>query len=59
VVSCNVECVVLNLIPKKEGLAEAVGNAKVAIKLFVQDADMEIPSLMKKNLIIFPSFKEN
>ena len=34
-------------------------NAKVAIRQFVQDADMEIHSLMKRNLITFQNFKIN
>ena len=58
-ISCNVECVALNLIHLKEDPVEAVDNAKVAIMQFVQDVDMEIHFLMKRSLITFQSFKEN
>ena len=42
-----------------EDHVEAVDNAKVAIRQSVQDADMEIPYLMKRNLITFQNFKPN
>ena len=41
------------------GLVAVVDSAKDAIRQFVQDADMEIHSLMKRNLITFQNFKIN
>ena len=49
----------MNLIRQKEGHAVLADNAKVAIMRFVQDVDMEIHFLMKRNLITFPNFKIN
>ena len=57
--SCNVECAVLNLILWKEDPVEAVDNVRVAIRQYVQDVDMEILYLMRRNLIIFQNFKIN
>ena len=59
VILCNVECVDMNLILFMEVPVAPVDSAKDAIRQFVQDADMEIHSLMKRNLITFQNFKIN
>ena len=56
---CNVECAVMNLIHHNVGHVAVVDNVKVAIMHFVQDVDMEIPYLMKRNLIISQNFKKS
>ncbi len=55
--SCNVECADMNLILCTEDPVAVAVNAKDAIRQSVRDVDMEIHSLMKRNLIIYQNFK--
>ena len=57
--SCNVECVGMNLIHRKEDHVVVVDNVKDATRHFVQGVDMEIHYLMKRSLIISQNFKIN
>ena len=58
-ISCNVECVVLNLSLMLGDPVVVADNVKVVIKEFVRDVDMETIYPMKRNSIIFQNFKQN
>ena len=55
----KLESILIFFILGEEDPVEVVDNVRAATRHSVQDADMEIPFLMKRNLITFQNFKIN